>query len=467
MNTRINRRHFLRCSAYAGSSVLLLAHSRSARTAEANEKINLAIIGVTGRGGWFVQSMPGLGANLVALCDVNRYRAADTFKRFPRARTFADFRKMFDAMAREIDAVVVATPDHTHAVASMAAIRAGKPVYCEKPLTHEVREARALREAAAKFKVATQMGNQGTASEAFRRALEYVRGGVLGEIREVHSWHDGGGTGPRPLPAGSEEVPADLDWDVWLGPAEERAYHPAWMRWHSWRDFATGNLGNWASHSLNLAFRALNVHTLWPWHAEAETPRRPAAPLRIEAKVSAVHGGSFPRWEVITWDIPTRGSMPSVRVTWHNGSQAPGERARIEERLGRKLDWGDAGERKWADFCGCLLVGSKGRMILNAHNVTLALLPEEKFRQFEEPPKTVPRSGGHEREWLGACRGGPAPMSNFNYSGPLAEFLMLGNVATQFEGALEFDPLTCQIKNHAAADRLLLRDYRKGWTLSG
>jgi hypothetical protein len=237
------------------------------------------------------------------------------------------------------------------------------------------------------------------------------------------------------------------------------------MKWHSWRDFATGELGNWASHTLNLAFRALQVHTLWPWHQI--TPAGDSAPARIgvQARCAARHGLRFPRWEIVEWTVPARGSLPPVRIAWHNGSSAPGSRALIEEKLGRQLDWGDAGAKQWKDHAGCLVVGSKARLHLNEHNTVFTLLPVEPFKDFSGPPKTVPRSPGHEREFLNACRGGPPAMSNFDFATPLAEFLLLGNVATLFEGELQYDPRACRIVNNTEADSALLREYRKGWTL--
>jgi hypothetical protein len=410
--------------------------------------------------------MPNLGCNLTAMCDVNLHRAQPVYDRFPAARKFPDFRVMLEEMDKQIDAVTIAIPDHTHAVASMAAIKHGKHVLCEKPLTHDVFEARALREAASRFKVATQMGNQGTASNEFRRSTELIQAGVLGEVREVFSWNDAGGTGPRELPKETPPVPEEINWDLWLGPAAFRAYHPNWMKWHGWRDFATGNLGNWASHSMNLPFKALRLDTLWNPAAPPEWRPKDKPIIKLQAQVSGIHQESFPRWEIVRYDFPARGPMPPVRITWCNG-RGPEVREQVENLMGRKLDWGDAGEKKWADHGGCLIVGSKGMIHTIAHNTTLTLLPAEKFKDFD--PKSVaqslPRSPGHEREWLEACKGGPAAMSNFNYSGPLAEFVLLGNVATLFEAKLEYDSLAGTIINHDAANRALRREYRKGWTL--
>jgi len=466
MRRRMNRRTFFRRTALGGTSLLILRNSASARTFQANEKLNIAIIGVSGRGSWFVRVVPELRENVVAMCDANARRAAEAFGKFPQAKKYDDFRKMLDEMGKEIDAVTVATPDNTHAIISMTAMKAGKHVLCEKPLTHDVFEARALREALAKYPVATQMGNQGTASPAFRQAVEIIQAGLLGEVREVHAWNTGGGSGERPLPTGSQPIPDSLNWDVWLGPAAERPFHEEWLKWHGWRDFATGNLGNWASHTNNLAFKALRIDSLWRADASKPLPERA---IKLRAEVSGIHKHTFPKWESIRWEIPARGDMPPVQLNWYNGGgdqlEKKGIRGRIEQLMGRRLDWSSEDDPIWKDWAGILFVGKNGMLYSNAHNTEFTLLPAEKFKDFKGPEPLLPRSRGHEREWMDACKGGPAPMSNFTYSGPLTEFNMLGNVATQVEGALEYDPVDMKIVNNAQADKLLRREYRKGWSL--
>ena len=463
MSTRINRREFCKSTALPFLGVLILNNSRSARTYAANEKLNVALVGVGGRGTWFVETIPKLSTNIVAMCDVNERKAELSFKEIPAARKFNDFRKMLDEMGKEIDAVVVATPDNTHAVATAAAMRAGKGVFCEKPLTHDIKEARAIRLLAAECRVATQMGNQGTSSEAFRRAVELVQAGVLGEVREVHAWNTGGGPGDRPLPTEEHDIPAYLHWDLWLGPAKYRPYNSRWLEgWHGWRDFGTGNLGNWASHTMNLPFKALRLDTLWTQPSGTSAK----ALVKLTPEVSGVHQHSLPKWEIIHYDFPARGDMPPVRIHWYNGpGQAPGPRDQIEQMLGRRLDWGDAGEKKWADHSGCLLVGTKAMLHSTGHNMSFTLLPEDKFKGFEGPPRVLPRTRGHEREWLDACKGGPAPMSSFDYAGCLAEFVLLGNVATLAGEPIEFDPLEMKVVNNAQADAALGREYRQGWSL--
>lgn len=455
MARRITRRAVLGATA----GFLILSDSRSAYSFAANEKMNLALVGVSGRGDWFVGCLPGMGQNLVAMCDVNEHRAGPAFDKFPQAKKFFDFRTMLDEAGKEIDGVVIAVPDHNHAIITMAAMKAGKPVYCEKPLTHDMKEARAIRLAAGKFKVATQMGNQGGASPEFRKAHAIVQAGLLGDITRVYVWNSDGGRGKGAPTPERPECPKYLHWDLWLGPAADRPYHPFWLQWHSWREFATGNLGNWASHTANLAFMSLKLDKLWyPPDAGGFEGK-----INVEARVSGLSTDVFPKWEVIHYDIPARGDLPPVKITWSAGSQEM--RKEVEERLGRKLDWGDAGEKKWQDYAGCLIIGSKGMMHLTGHNATFSMLPQAQFKEFVAPPPTLPRSRGHEMEWIVAAKGGPRALSNFDYAGPLAEFVLLGNLATLLEGKLEFDPIKQEFAGRADANALLGRERRKGWEL--
>ena len=456
MKAPISRRRFLSRTTRAGGGLLILNSLARVRSASANEKLNVAIIGVGGRGRWFVDTMPKL-ASVVALCDVNDQRAGDAYEKIPRARKFYDFRRMLDEMDKEIDAVIIATPDNTHAVAAAQSLRMGKPVYCEKPLAHDIFEVRHLRQLANQYKVATQLGNQGTASESFRRAAEIIQSGLLGEIREVHAWNDSGGSGNKSLPNQSQEIPSTLQWDLWLGPAQHRPFHRDWLNWHAWRDFGTGQLGNWAVHTTNLAFKALKLDALW--QPEFKGDKR----VHLSAEISAKQDRTFPKWEVIRYDFPARENLPPVRINWYNGSTGPSSRSIIEDLLGRKLDWGDAGEKKWKDHAGILLVGSKGKLHANGHNTIFTLLPGNTAESRLE--RTLPRSPGHEVEWLNACKGGPAPMSNFNYGGPLTEFVLLGNVATLHHGALEFDCSAGRFLGNTPANGAVKREYRKGWSL--
>ena len=460
MVPQVTRRNFLRDTVAGGTGWLLLRNSRSVCSYEANERVNLAIVGVSGRGSWFSNRMPK-SANVVAMCDVNDRRAGPYYKEVPRAKTYHDFRRMLDEMDKEIDAITVATPDNTHAVISAAAIRRGKHVLCEKPLTHDIFEARALRDLAREYKVATQMGNQGTASRAFRRGVDLIQAGVLGEVREVHAWNTGGGAGERPVPTEEHDVPEFLHWDLWLGPAKFRPYNSRWAEWHTWRDFATGQLGNWACHTMNVFFKGLRIDSLWS-QADDGSGRT----IELDVELSGVHEATFPKWEIVRYTVPRRGDMPPVTINWYNGGgRAPGPREKIEKMMGRKLDWGDAGEKRWQDHAGCLLVGTKGMLHANGHNTVVTLLPEERFVGFEDPPASLPRSRGHEQEWLDACKGGPAAMSHFDYSGPLTEFVLLGNVATLFGKGIKYDPAAMKVTNLGPANARLRREYRDGWSL--
>jgi len=456
MKRKIGRRAFLRETA----GLTLLAAGSSARGYQANQKLNIALVGVSGRGSWFVGYIPRIGENVTALCDVNDQKAAEAWSKFPDAKKYHDFRKMLDEGDKGIDAVIAAVPDHSHAIVSATAMKHGKPIYCEKPLTRTVQEARVLRETARKCKVATQMGNQGTSSEAFRRAVDYLRAGVIGEVREYHVWN-GGGSGRTAPPSGTQPIPDYLKWDLWLGPAADRPFHREWFQWHQWRDFATGNLGNWGPHTANIPFMGLNIFTLWH-NAPAGKPPL----IRVTAKVSAVNKLSFPQWELIRFEVPARGEMPPVTFTWHNGQPRPDNREFTENYVkAGLLTWTDNGQRKYANWAGLLVVGSKGMIFATEHNGKITLLPEDRFKEFQGPPPVLPRSPGHEQEWIRACKGGPAALSNFDYAGPFIEFLMLGNVASQVEGAIEYDPLAGKVVNNTEADQLLTSEYRKGWSL--
>ncbi|MCL4205309.1 MAG: Gfo/Idh/MocA family oxidoreductase [Pirellulaceae bacterium] len=484
MNAFLNRREFLTAS---GAGLLILRNSESARGYQANERLNLGLVGCGGRGTWFVETLPRM-ENVVALCDVDaekmveamqrwnhgarKYaespndwerRAAESYRRLTEQppQQYQDFRVMLDRLGNGLDAVVIATPDHTHAVAAAAAIRAGKHVFVEKPLTRTVHESRALRELAREHRVATSMGNQGTATGPFRRALELIRNGTIGEIREVHIWNTGGGADRQQPPAGQVPVPESLAWDLWLGPAADRPYHPDWMRRNQWRDFGTCQLGNWGSHTANLAFMALKVYELWLNPAEGEARR----PLRISARTSGVNRLSFPRWEVVRWEIPARAEFPPIVFHWHNGP-AP----QTQETIGALItDSGIPGDPEAAEalkFAGAAIVGAKGTIHSTGHNATFRLIPAAQFPDVDRSrPQQVENSRGHEQDWLLACRGGKPAWANFDYASALNEFLMLGNVATQSEETLDFDPVATRITNSPAADALLRSEYRNGWEL--
>ncbi|MBM4090617.1 MAG: Gfo/Idh/MocA family oxidoreductase, partial [Planctomycetes bacterium] len=448
----------------------------------ANESIGVALVGVGGRGQWFVDTIPRM-QRVVAICDVDRRKVDAAFKHWQDAGAkmagsphewerraaaefgklvhdrpvpFEDFRQMLEKMASQIDGVVVATPDHTHAVVSAAAIRAGKPVFCEKPLTRTLHESRALRELARDNGVVTAMGNQGTYGGPFRRALELIRNGALGDITEVHVWNSGGGADQQQVPEGTEPKPPELNWDLWLGPAADRPYHRRWQQRNLWREFGTCQLGNWGSHSANLGFMALNAHHLWLRPGEGQRPT-----VRVEAKHSGINRLSFPRWEHVLWHLPSRGALAPITINWYNGDAPP-----VKDVLRRAA--GDAREKEenaWR-FAGTLIVGTKGSIHTTGHNMWFRLLPAEEFSGVQcERPEEVASSRGPEQDWFAAIQGGPAPWSNFDYASALNEFLMLGNVATQFDASIDFDPIAMKITNNPAADALLTSEYREGWEL--
>ena len=460
MMPRKTRRDFLRGAALGGAGLVVLANSRSARAYAANEKVNVALIGVGGRGKWYADVMPKQ-ANVVALCDANDSKAQAAYQALPQVPKFHDFRKLLDEMHKQIDGVMVATPDHLHAVITVAALKAGKPVFCEKPLTGCVHEARVVREVAAKCKLATRMGNQGSASAAFRRGVELIEDGAIGEIKEAYVWCEGGGPDVKEPPQETQPVPAYLKWDLWLGPNKDRPFHPKWLNWNAWREFGTGLNGNRGSHSGYLNFYALKIAELW----QAEASARPR--IKVSAESSGINRLSFPRWEVVHFQVPARGSLPPVTIHWVNGGGAAAWRQKIEERLGRRLDWGDAGDKKWKDYEGGLLVGAKGRIYAKNSNAELELLPADQFQGTSLKPQRLTDSPGMpEPEWLRAIQGEKVQlMSPFSMAGPYTEFMLLGNVATQFAEELEYDPLEGKIVNNAEADALLAPAVPRGWSL--
>ena len=411
----------------------------------ASEKLNIAGIGISGRGGSVLQGVES--QNIVALCDVDWSHASGTFRRFPKASKYKDFRIMLEKEAKNIDAVTVATPDNCHAVASVMAMKLGKHVYCEKPLAHDVYEARTMAAIAREMKVATQMGNQGQASEETRLMCEYIWDGAIGPVREVHVWTD------RPLnghnavywPQGVERpndtpaVPSTLDWDLWLGPAKERPYNPVYLpfKWRGWWDFGTGALGDIGCHRIDPIFRALKL----------------GHPSSVEASCSRVNNETYPVASRINYKFPARGDMPPVKLSWYDGGMKPARPDELED--GRQLGTN-----------GILFIGDKGKMLESR------LIPESTMKAYKKPEKTIPRSPGHFEEWIGACKGGEPAGSNFDHAGVLAQLVLLGNVAIQpalketvNRTPLHWDGENMKITNVAEANQFLQREYRKGWSL--
>ncbi len=419
-----------------------------------SERVNVAGIGAGGMGGGDIATHAKNGANIVALCDVDDQRAAGSFAAFPKAARYKDFRRMFDKEAKHIDAVNVGTPDHIHAVASAAAIRAGKHVYCQKPLTHTLMECRTLTQAARAAGVMTQMGNQGHATEGARLTNEWIQAGVIGEIREVHTWSDRAGLLWKQgidRPKDTPPVPATLDWNLWLGPVRERPYHPIYapVGWRGWWDFGSGALGDMGAHILD--------HPVWALGL--------GAPAVVEARTTLdgtiLEGNkrnfeTYPIAAIITFEFPARGALPPVTLTWYEGGLMPP----TPPEMARAKGW-----RRLEDN-GVLYVGTKGKMHHSSHGGMPRLLPSELHEEAVKVAKTMKRSPGHYEEWLMACKGGPKPVSNFDYAGPLTEILLLGLMALRAPGRrLEWDSTNMKIKNAPELNQFVHVEYRKGWSL--
>jgi predicted dehydrogenase len=439
--SNVSRRGFL-SSAAAGAAAFTIVPSHvlggSGGQAPSN-KLNIAAIGAGGRAAGDIGSCSS--ENIVALCDVDDRSAAGTFKKYPKAAKYKDFRKMLDKEDKNIDAVIVATPDHVHAVATMAAIKRGKHVYCEKPLAHCIYEVRKVTEAARKAGVATQLGNQGQASESTRLVAEYIRGGAIGEVREVHSWCNRWiSQRGQNRPADTPPVPKELDWDLWLGPRKHRPYHPLYLpfTWRGWWDFGTGVLGDIGCHQFAPIWRALE----------------PGYPTSVEACSSGVNEETAPLTSIVRYDFPERGDMPAFNLSWYDGGLMPARPAELEE--GRRF--GSADDN--------LYIGDKGKML--SHR----LLPESRNAEYGKPKQLYERSPGHHKEWLIACKGGPKAGSNFDVSGPMAEVVLLGNVALKMEKKLYekgmklyYDGPNMKVTNLDEANKYIRDEYREGWEL--
>ncbi len=410
----------------------------------ANSKINLAFIGVGGRG---VLNLQGLsGENIVALCDVDDRSAAGAFKAHPNARRFRDFRQMLDKMGKEIDAVVVSTPDHTHFAASMASMELGKHVFCEKPLTHTVWEARTMKKAAQHYKVVSIMGNQGHATEGIRYVKEWYDAGVLGKVTEVAAWRNGINFNgrffrkPEAFPPPATRVPDTLDWDLWLGPCSEKIpYNPVYTprAWRGFYGFGSGLLGDWSCHTLDAPFWALEL----------------GAPSVVERESSTDGTPEFaPTACTMRFEFPARGDKPPVILRWHEGKPKP----EIRE------SWG----LKEIGAAGMIMTGDQGCLMTGERPDSPRLIPNEKWLEFRKnpPPKTIPRiKGGHYREWTDAIRGGAQPGSNFDYAAELTEMVLLGVLAQRFGGRIEYDAAQMKITNRPELNAYLRVPARDGW----
>ena len=445
----ISRRSFLvQSSAVATALTIVPSHVLGADgQATPNSKLNIGVIGAAGRGADDIEELKS--ENIVALCDTDWDHAAGPFRHFPNATKYHDSRVMLDK-EKGIDAVLVATPDHIHAVASMAAIKHGRHVYCEKPLTRTVKEARELAKAARDAKVATQMGNQGMAFDGNRLLNEWIADGAIGPVREVHVWSDRPThRGKMPLwwpqgverPQATPPVPSGLDWDLWLGPAPWRPYHPDYapFKWRGWWDFGSGGLGDMGIHNLAPVFSALKL----------------GAPERISGSSTPVFKESVPIACTVLYHFPARGEMPPVKLYWYDGGMLPPRPDELDE--GRELDRED----------GNIFVGDKGKILVTGWGGERPrLIPESRNKEYKRPPKTLPRSIGHHKEWIEACKNGSSTRSNFDFAGPLTEAVLLGSICIRLGGdELAWDSANMKVTNTPEANEFLHYKYRQGWSL--
>lgn len=409
---------------------------------EDTNKLRIACIGVGGRGWSAVDGCKQ--EKIVALCDVDDERAARAYELVPDARRFKDYRVMLEEMGSEIDAVTISTPDHMHFAPALMAIRMGKHVLVEKPLTHTIWEARQLRIEAQKAGVITQMGNQGHANEGTRLVKEWIESGAIGPVHEVQYWTN------RPIwPQGMDGpdhskfipvTPDTLDWNLWLGVATDRPYDPAYapFKWRGFWDFGTGALGDMACHIMDASYWALDL----------------GAPTSVEAISTPVNDVSAPQSSMVTYQFPARGSMPPVKATWYDGNLLPPACPHMDP--GQSIDQGG----------GVLIIGEKATIVTNTYAGTVRITPEATMQEVLRArlPKKYPRiKGTHFEEWIEGCKGGPLPGSNFEYSGPFTETVLLGNLAIRTRRRLEWDSANMKVTNFPEANRFVTKDYRPGW----
>ena len=464
---RRHRRDFLKTSAVLGSG-FFVSNSYAAKDSKSpNERVRLACIGVGGKGGSDTDQAAAL-CDLVALCDCDENTLGGKSKKYPQAKLYTDFRKLFDELGKNIDAVTVSTPDHTHAPAAMRALRQGIHAYVQKPLTHTVFEARQLREVAAANKLSTQMGNQGSAENGLRTAVEVIQSGAIGPVREAHIWTN------RPIwpqapdvvkrPDYSDEIPKSLDWNAFIGPAPMRPYVGKYrdtegplkgknvyhsFAWRGWWDYGTGALGDMGCHTANMAFRAMKLEY----------------PKTVEAQALGVNPETCPSAATVTYEFPARGDLPACKVFWYEG-KVPGP----DGKLVKNLPPAELLNGETPPGSGSLLVGDKGTLYSpNDYGAAYVLFPKKEFVDYKPPSPTLPRNGGGDpgmkREWIDAIKGGPAPYSGFDVAGLLTEFILLGNVAIRTGKKLEWDGAACRVTNCPEAEQYVRKEYRAGWEL--
>lgn len=437
-----NRRRFLASGSLAATS-LAFPWISVRNVLGANSRLNIAAIGAGGKGG--VDIGYCAGENVVALCDVDTRNAAGAFKKFPQASIYQDFRELFDKESGQIDAVTISTPDHTHAHPAIMAMRAGKHVYCQKPLTHTVEEARILTKIARETGVVTQMGNQGHSQTESRRLVELIQAGVIGEVKEAHIWTD------RPIwpqglkrPAEVQAVPDTINWDLWLGPAPERPYHPSYapFKWRGWWDFGTGALGDMGCHNMDLAFFALDLKN----------------PTEISGSGEGGTDESAPTSSKVLWKFPANKQRGPVELTWYDGGQKPDPSLVSEKELPGN---------------GCILMGTKDTMYVPSYWGSASFLSGASMEDFAGIDASLPRWPGadkdndkaHHHEWIAACKGNAKALSHFDYAGPMTEAVLLGNVAIRAGSRIQWDAESMRVTNNEHANQFIRKAYRKGWEL--
>ena len=451
-NSDKSRRKFLKKSIVIPSIFIVPRHVLGGiGYTSPSDKLNIAGVGVRKWGMGSGNLSQCESENIVALCDVDYKSSVPTFNKYPKAKVYKDFRIMLENQT-DIDAVVVATPDHNHAVITMMAMKMGKHVYCQKPLTHTVYEARAITEAARKYKVQTQMGNQGRSSDEIRKLKEWIDDGAIGPVRELYAWTDrpigGNAWDTFAVKAKSKEkppIPDGLDWDLWLGPAKYRDYHPDYhpLTWRAWIDFGTGSMGDMGCHILDPAFYALEL----------------GAPSEIQATsthyIPEIESQTYPSASIVRMKFPKRGNHPELKLTWSDG--------RIQPPVPDEFSNGEQ-----FTLSGAMLIGDNGKITHNSHGASgVKIIPEEKMLEYNQPKSYIPRvNTSHEKDWIRACKDGNPASSSFDYGGPLTEMALLGMIAIRCKNEkLLWDSKNLRFTNNEKANSLLHKEYRKGWSL--
>jgi predicted dehydrogenase len=457
MGPRANRRDFLAQTALAGAAGSVLVGQAAAQEKDApksqekkdspNERVRFACIGVDGKGASDTRDA-GRHGEIVALCDIDEQRLDKMAKNFPNAKKYFDYRKMLEEMGDSIDAVTVSTPDHTHAPASLMAMRMGKHCFCQKPLTWSVEEARMMWQVSSEKKLCTQMGNQGTASNGFRDSVELLRAGVIGPIKEIHTWTN------RPVwpqgirrPKDTPGIPNHVHWYEWLGSAPDRPYHPGYhpFNWRGWLDFGTGALGDMACHTINVAAFALELF-------DPET-------IEVVDSSGIVDHETYPVWSIVRTHFGSRNGRGPLTMTWYDG----GAKLPVEKRHFKEYLYGEKEPRS-----GLIIVGEKGTFYsTNDYGAERLFLPRDQFKEIPKPEQSLPRSPGHFTEWVEAIKANDPSkaMSNFDYAGRLTETVLLGVVALKAGSKIEWDAVAMKARNCRAADPFIRREYRKGFSI--